>query len=94
MHPRSRRRAVTLLCLAALLLLLGCTEKQRARRYGGHSTLQLPRGHKLVTVTWKEDNIWVLSRKMHRDESPEKYLFQEDSSWGVLEGKVYLEERR
>lgn len=78
--------------LVASLLLVGCNENQRAKSLGGTAKKELPAGRKLVTVTWKEANLWVLTRPMNEDEKPEEYEFQEESSWGLIEGKVIFKE--
>ena len=80
--------------LAAMVVLTGCTEQQRAKNFGGKATIQLPKGQKLITVTWKETELWYLSRSMRPDESAESYTFQENSNYGILEGKVVLEESK
>lgn len=45
-------------------------------------------------VTWKEHSLWILTRDMRTDEKPEKYTFQEDSNFGVLEGTVKIIESK
>lgn len=77
-------------CLA---VLSSCTEHQRARGLGGSSTVRLPPGQKLVNVTWKTDDLWILMRHMHPGEAPEEYAFKESSSWGMLEGVVIIQEQ-
>jgi hypothetical protein len=78
-----------------LLMLAGCTEQQMARQFGGTASIDLPRGTKLVTVTWKQgDTIWYLVRPMREGEQPEEYGFQESSSFGMVEGTVVLRESR
>ena len=78
--------------IATVLLLASCTENQRAKSFGGTSTMNLPKGEKLVNVTWKGDEIWYLTRPMKSDESPETYTYREESSLGVIEGTVILKE--
>lgn len=80
--------------IATLLLLASCTENQRAKSFGGTSTMKLPKGEKLVNVTWKGDEIWYLTRPMKSDESPETYTYREESSLGVIEGTVILKESK
>lgn len=77
-----------------LSLLCGCTAQERAKNMGGEYTLALPAGQKLVTVTWKESELWYLTRPMHASESPERYAFKEDSTLGLLEGTVFIQESR
>lgn len=81
----------TLLTLATLSLV-ACTEQERAKSLGGSTTLNLPSCEKLVTVTWKEAQLWYLSRPFHEGEVAETYSFKEDSSYGLMEGKVTIKE--
>lgn len=59
---------------------------------GGHVTL--PYNQKLITVTYKENSMWLLYRPMRKGEEAETYTFQEDSMLGLLEGTVTIEERK
>lgn len=86
------RKLLSILVLVACLTS-ACTEKQRARQYGGITTTMLPKGQKLVVVTWKEDNLWILTRPMKEGETPETYTFKEDSSYGFAEGTVTIKEQ-
>ena len=84
--------------IASLTLLfalsIGCTEGQRAKQWGGSATAdEMPCGKKVVTVTWKGDDLWILTRKLRDGEPVETYIFTEDSSWGILNGTVKLKER-
>ena len=56
--------------------------------------MELPKGEKLVEVTWKDSNIWYLTRPMKEDDEPETYTFKEDSEWGVFEGTVTIVESK
>jgi hypothetical protein len=83
-----------LICIVLLLLVVGCTANQRARQLGGTMSMDLPRNQKLVTVTWKEAELWYLVRPMRADEVAETYEFKESSSFGVWEGTVKIVERK
>lgn len=56
--------------------------------------MNLPPNHKLVLVTWKKDSMWVLYRPMRKDEVPEEYIYQEDSTFGIIEGTIKIKESR
>lgn len=71
-----------------------CTENQRAKNFGGTANVNLEPNRKLVTVTWKDDQIWYLTRPMDSSEKAETYNFQEESSWGVIEGTVVIIESK
>lgn len=86
-----------ILALAALFLIscfVGCTEQMQIRSFGGDGTVKLPAGKKLINATWKESNLWVLTRPMRTDEQPETFLFQESSSFGIMEGSITFIETR
>lgn len=74
--------------ILALSLVTSCTENQRAKSLGGTATVTLPAGTKLVTATWKGEDLWYLYRDAKPGEKPEKLTFKEESSFGVLEGEV------
>lgn len=79
--------------LVLVSLAMGCTSQIRARRYGGSSTVVLPAGEKLVTVTWKDAYLWCLTRKAKAGEPAERFELRESSSFGVLEGVVTIQEK-
>ena len=76
------------------LLLVGCTANERAKYYGGTMKIELEAGQKLVDVTWKESSLWYMTREMREGEFPETYTFKEESSFGIVEGKVIFIERK
>lgn len=82
-----------LLLVALSFCLIGCTEQERAKKWGGTATMKLPPGAKLVMLTWKGDQLWVLHRARRPDEKVETYNLKENSSWGVVEGLVRIEEQ-
>ncbi len=84
---------VLLVFVLVLSCFLGaCTANQRAKRFGGATTIDLPAKRKLVTATWKESSLWILTRPMREGEPIEAYEFKEDSSLGLMEGTVVLKE--
>ncbi len=74
--------------------LLSCTENSRVKNWGGEGTINLPKGKKLVNVTWKETEIWYLTRDMDSNDVPETYQFHEESSYGVMEGTYTIIETK
>ncbi len=77
-----------------VILITSCTENSKAKNFGGETTINLPKGQKLVNVTWKETNMWYLTKPMMPSDSVETYTFHEESSFGVWEGTVRLVETR
>lgn len=80
--------------LTVILIIAGCTQQMKVKNFGGQMTIDLPKGEKLVEVTWKDDDIWYLTRPMRDDELSEAYKFQESSSFGTMQGTVLINESR
>lgn len=87
----------TLFALAIVLIGIGttsCTDNNRAKHWGGSMTITLEKGEKLVDVTWKESNLWYMTKPMSETDVAETYTFREDSNWGMIEGKVIFVETK
>lgn len=82
-----------LFALLLIVVLCGCTENVRSRNFGGKMIVDLPKGKKLVNVTWKDTQFWYLTRDMHSDEQPETYQFSEKSTFGI-NGEVIVRESK
>ena len=80
--------------LILMFCLCSCTEQVRTRQWGGEMTIELPHGQELMEVTWKESDLFYLTRPMAPDYVPVTKVFQESSTWGVLESTVYFKESR
>ncbi len=91
---RRHKLLIAGLIFICIILAVGCTENQRAKNFGGNSTYELPKRQKLVLVTWKDNNIWYLTRSMKESETAETYTFQEESSFGLLNGTVTIKETK
>lgn len=76
------------------MLLTSCTENERVKSWGGNGTIKLPKGKKLVNVTWKETQIWYLTKDMDSSDVAETYEFHEESSYGVIEGTYKIIETK
>ena len=80
-----------------LLMALGCGLtgcKSVAKSMGGTITINVPKGQKVIEATWKNSDVWYLTRPMREDEKPEIFTFQEDSNLGIIEGKVIFKESK
>jgi hypothetical protein len=75
-----------LLIATAIMTLASCTENVRARRWGGTEEVMLKPNEVLLNVTWKESDMWVLTKDTVTNVSH----FREHSSWGVIEGEIIL----
>lgn len=89
-----RKMRIVLVIILSLLLLSGCTENERAKMYGGTAKIYLEPGEKLVNVTWKDADLWYLTKPMNSNDVPETYTFVQESNFGIMKGKVIIIERR
>lgn len=85
-----------LLPLIAITLLTSCTENSKARMWGGTETIQLEPGKRLVNITWKSSDktgadLWILTKQ--DTTKPSTYMFEEKSSFGIMEGTVIVIEK-
>lgn len=75
-----------LLAVSVLALsLVGC-EQAITRNLGGSMSYDIPAGTELITITWKESNMWVL----YYDQRTNACTFKESSLYGALEGSVVV----
>lgn len=72
--------------------LTGC--KSVAKSYGGTISIDVPKGQKVIEATWKDSDVWYLTRPMRKGEEPETFTLQEDSNLGIIEGKVIFKESK
>jgi uncharacterized lipoprotein YehR (DUF1307 family) len=88
------KKVFLIISLVLVVMLSSCTKNSRAKNFGGTMKIDLPIGKKLITVTWKNDDMWYLTRTMRNDETPETYEFKENSNLGIMEGTVIFIEHR
>ena len=72
-----------MLMLLVVFMSVSCTQEQRAKNWGGSYDYELPVNQKLVDVTWKGDDTWVLYRDMRENEKAETYTYVQQK------GKVF-----
>jgi len=77
-------KKILIIASVAVAFLASCTDNQRARQFGGTETVDIPEGRILVNCTWKEEDLWILTK----DTATGKMYFNEKSSFGVLEGEI------
>jgi hypothetical protein len=82
------------LCIGlALAISFSCTQGARVRHWGFSSTIVLPPGRKLANVAWKGNDLWTVTRPTTANEiSNETWYLDEFSSWGILSGRLILQE--
>lgn len=83
-----------ILILIATICFCSCTEQMMTRELGGEMTIELPKGQELMMVTWKDTDLFYLTRPMTDDYVPVKKIFKESSTYGVMESTVYFIESR
>lgn len=80
---------------AAIFLMASCTDNDRVKNWGGSAELTIPSDEKFVNVTWKESELWIVTRdRTAADTTYDTYRFQEKSSYGMMEGTYIIKEVR
>ena len=74
------------------ILIVSCTENQMAKQFGGTMKVDLPPNTEFVSATWKNDELWYIHRPRKAGETPDIITMQEDSNFGLVEGKVQFNE--
>ena len=87
-------KRIKLLLLAGALLATSCTDNNLAKNYGGTMDINLPKGEKLVNITWKDGQVWYLTRPMEANEMPIVSKFHEKSEHGLVEGTIVIHESK
>lgn len=88
-------KSTTSLFLIALILTLGlagCPENVSTKNFGGQQTIELDCHEKFVNITWKKDDLWIVTTDMPEDHTPQTYHFREKSVYGVFAGDVEVRE--
>lgn len=80
----------TVLSSVLLLGLAGC--QSATKSLGGTTTLNLKPGLKLEEITWKDDDLWYLTRPMRAGETAETHTFNQSTDFG-FEGQVIVIEK-
>ncbi len=78
----------------AVLLMLTSCENLVTRNFGGSQTIELEKGQRLVEITFKDNDLWILTEPMDSDYVPKTKTFYEDSNLGVMQGKITIVEQR
>lgn len=80
-----------LITIFLVIALFGCTKNERARNFGGNETIILDSNVRLINVTWKNSDLWILTKK--DSTKPNIYYFKEKSNWGFQEGQITIIEK-
>lgn len=79
---------------AVIIILASCTPQHMAKNYGGSMDYYLEPNQKLVEVTWKDSQLWTLTKPMKEADEAETYSFSEKTAYGILEGSVTIYETK
>lgn len=71
------------------ILFVSCTDNARSRSWGGKETAILRENEVLVNATWKETNLWLLTK----DTTTGEMFFREKSAYGLLEGEIQFKSK-
>jgi hypothetical protein len=87
---------ITIITIIGILFVLGFlgvklfSSNMWAKSFGGTINVMLKPDTKLVQATWKESNLWYLTRPMRKGETAETSTLHEQSTMGMLEGQVFF----
>lgn len=76
-----------------MVFFCGCTANGLTKEFGGQMIIELEPGEKLEEITWKDANLWILTRPMKENEKAETHTFYEISEYHVFEGEVTVIEK-
>lgn len=62
--------------------------------YKGSTNIILPRGHKLINASWKDEKLWYLIEPVDNYYTPKTKIFKEYSKLDDTENTVIFIERR
>ena len=85
------------LAMVAIILFSlarACSPQAVTRNWGGEMDMYLEPNLKLVEVTWKDDNLWYLTKPMTEEDIAETYTFQESDTLGMFEGTLTIIETK
>ena len=83
-----------IILLAAIVALLTGCDQYVTRNFGGTTIIELEKGQRLVEITWKESNLWILTEPMDSDYTPKTKTFYESSLCGYMDGKIIIKETK
>ena len=83
-----------LVVISVLCAFILFTKQSRVKNFGGEMTYDLDVNQKLIEVTWKDNDLWILTKDMSNNDVAESYTFKESSSTGVFEGTIYINEHK
>ena len=84
MYGRNRGsgEVFSIVAMVIILLVIGlssCNQNAMIRSWGGEMDLTLEPNQKLVQITWKDTDLWILTKDMSESDVAENYTFYEES---------------
>ena len=80
--------------IAVLILCGSCTENFVARNLGGTLKVEVEKGYRVTSATWKADGLFYFIEPMPEDYQPQTKKFIENSGYGVMDGMVVFIESK
>lgn len=80
--------------LALNIIFTSCSRQAIVREFGGSMQVELPAGEELMEVTWKNNDLFYLTRPMSNDYVPTVKIFREKSPYGIIESTIIFVEKR
>ena len=77
-----------------IFLLFTSCEQYVARKFGGNVNINVEKGYKVTSATWKENDLFYFIEPMEKDYQPKVKKFVESSNVGILESKVIFIESK
>lgn len=75
-----------LFAIIIVIISASCTQNSRARNFGGKEEMKLKDNERLINITWKDTDMWLLTE----DTITKVKYFRESSSFGVWEGEIKI----
>lgn len=78
--------------IGIIVLMSGCTKQEMAKEWGGKTEIRLDVGQRIINVTWKDTDMWILLKE-NQTTPASTYLFKESSTYGIMNGEVRIVEQ-
>lgn len=88
-----KKSQIILLILVLSFSFLGCSSISNSFNRET-MTITLEPNRKMVSITYKDKNMWILTKEMKSTDIVEIYNFEEYSKYGILDGKLIIKEKR
>ncbi len=83
-----------LIPVVGFVAMVGCTDNQRTKAFGGSMSVQIPCDQQVFDVTWKGEDLWYATQPAPSGWTPQAKRFTEYSSYGMIQGEVALTDSR